>query len=69
MYRLCIREQKHRSFAKKDPQWVHKTNSHASPTPIIEGGKMYFQNGSYGTACLDMKSGKVLWRIGLVGHA
>ena len=23
---------------------------------------MYFQNGSYGTACLDIKSGKVLWR-------
>ncbi len=47
---------------KKDPQWVHKTNSYASPTPIIEGGKMYFQNGSYGTACLEIKSGKVLWR-------
>ena len=47
---------------KKDPQWIHKTNSYASPTPIIENGRMYIQKGSYGSACLDLKSGKVLWR-------
>jgi outer membrane protein assembly factor BamB len=46
---------------KEDPQWVHKTNSYASPTPVLEDGKLYSQNGSYGSACLDMKSGKVLW--------
>jgi outer membrane protein assembly factor BamB len=46
---------------KENPQWVHKTNSYASPTPVVEDGKLYSQNGSYGSACLDMKSGKVLW--------
>ena len=46
---------------KEDPQWVHQTNSYASPTPILEAGKLYCQNGSYGTACLDTQSGKVLW--------
>ena len=46
---------------KKNPQWVHKTNSYASPTPVLEGGRLYSQNGAYGTACLDTKSGKVLW--------
>ena len=47
---------------KKDPQWIHKTNSYASPTPIIEEGRMYIQKGSYGSACLDLKSGKVMWQ-------
>ena len=46
---------------KEAPQWVHQTNSYASPTPILEAGKLYCQNGSYGTACLDTQSGKVLW--------
>lgn len=47
---------------KKDPQWVHSTNSYASPTPIIEAGKLYSQNGSYGTCCLDIESGEMVWR-------
>ena len=47
---------------KKDPQWVHKLNSYASPTPIIEGGKLYCHFGAYGTACVDAKTAKVLWR-------
>ncbi len=50
-----------RLLTKKNPQWVHKTNSYASPTPVLEGGRLYSQNGAYGTACLDTKSGKVLW--------
>jgi len=31
-------------------------------TPTIEEGRIYVHFGSYGTACLDMKSGKVLWK-------
>ena len=46
---------------KKSPQWVHATNSYASPTPVIEEGRMYIQNGSYGTACIDIETHKVLW--------
>ena len=40
---------------------MHQTNSYASPTPLLEAGRLYSQNGAYGTACLDTKSGKVLW--------
>lgn len=47
---------------QKDPQWVHKLNSYASPTPIIENGKLYCHFGAYGTACLDTKTAKVVWR-------
>jgi outer membrane protein assembly factor BamB len=39
----------------------HKKNSHASPTPLAEDGKLYVHFGSYGTAALDL-NGKVLWR-------
>ena len=36
-------------------------NTHATPTPIIEEGRIYVHYGSYGTACLDTKTGKKLW--------
>ena len=47
---------------KKDPQWVHKLNSYASPSPVIEDGKLYCHFGAYGTICVDIKTAKVLWR-------
>jgi outer membrane protein assembly factor BamB len=36
-------------------------NSHASPTPVIEKGRVYVHFGSAGTACIDTKSFKILW--------
>ena len=39
----------------------HKKNSNASPTPIIEGNRLYVHFGHLGTACLDL-DGKILWR-------
>lgn len=45
----------------KDPQWVHQQNSYASPTPVLEGDRLFVHYGSLGTACLDAGSGKVLW--------
>ena len=40
---------------------IHHKNSHASPTPIIEDGKVYVHFGHMGSACLDLK-GKILWK-------
>jgi outer membrane protein assembly factor BamB len=37
------------------------TNTYASPTPTIEEGRVYVHFGSYGTACLDAKTGAKLW--------
>lgn len=37
-------------------------NSYASPTPVIEPGRVYVHFGVSGTACLDTASGKVLWQ-------
>ena len=36
-------------------------NTHATPTPIIEEGRIYVHFGTYGTACLDTVTGKKLW--------
>jgi outer membrane protein assembly factor BamB len=48
-------------FRVAAPQFCHKFNSYASPTPAIEEGRIYVTFGSPGTACLDTKTGKKLW--------
>jgi outer membrane protein assembly factor BamB len=45
---------------KPDETW-QKFNSYASPSPVIEEGRVYVHFGCYGTACLDTKAGKVVW--------
>ena len=37
-------------------------NSYASPSPVIESGRVYIHFGSYGTACLDTKTFELLWK-------
>ncbi len=37
-------------------------NTYATPSPVIEPGRVYVHYGSAGTACLDPKSGKVIWK-------
>lgn len=44
------------------PQYVHPFNSYASPTPVVEEGRVYVTFGAPGTACLDTQNGKVLWQ-------
>lgn len=36
-------------------------NCYASPSPVIEEGRVYVHFGSYGTACLNSESGETLW--------
>ncbi len=40
---------------------IHGKNSHASPTPLVESGKVYVHFGHQGTACLDL-DGKTIWK-------
>jgi outer membrane protein assembly factor BamB len=48
-------------FEVAKPQYAHPFNTYASPTPVIEDGRVYITFGSPGTACIDTKSFKVLW--------
>ncbi len=43
------------------PQYAHPVNSYASPTPVVENGRVYVSFGSPGIACLDAKTGAKIW--------
>jgi outer membrane protein assembly factor BamB len=49
-------------FDVEKPGFCIPTNSYASPTPVIEAGRVYVNFGTYGTACLDTATGKTLWQ-------
>jgi outer membrane protein assembly factor BamB len=44
-----------------EPEPIHSLNSYASPTPILQAGRLYCHFGTYGTVAVDTKSGKILW--------
>ena len=48
-------------FRRDAPGRIHKKNSHASPTPILDGDRIYVHFGTYGTACLSA-GGRILWK-------
>ncbi len=43
------------------PPPAHGKNSHASPSPLVDGERLYVHFGHLGTACLDLE-GKPLWK-------
>jgi outer membrane protein assembly factor BamB len=40
----------------------NEMNGYASPSPAIEPGRVYVHFGSYGTACLDAETGRIVWQ-------
>ncbi|MBI1913364.1 MAG: PQQ-binding-like beta-propeller repeat protein [Planctomycetes bacterium] len=48
-------------FRVKDPPPINPKNSYASPTSVLEDGRLYVHFGTLGTACLETASGKILW--------
>jgi outer membrane protein assembly factor BamB len=40
----------------------NSVNGYATPSPVIEEGRVFVHFGSYGTACLDTRTLKTLWR-------
>lgn len=49
-------------FEITSPEPKHALNSFASPTPVIAGDRVFFHFGTYGTAGIDRKSGRILWK-------
>ncbi|MEZ6115034.1 MAG: PQQ-binding-like beta-propeller repeat protein [Pirellulaceae bacterium] len=62
-YRLDDGQQVHdiEVFANSEPKSIHKKNSHASPTPVIDQGRIFVHFGTYGTACVTT-DGKIQWK-------
>ena len=51
-------------FRVRGTDLLNPKNSHASPTPIVEGDRVYVHFGAQGTAAVSM-SGTVLWKTRL----
>jgi outer membrane protein assembly factor BamB len=45
----------------REPQWVHQLNSYASPSPVLDAGRLYANFGAFGSACLDLRTTKLVW--------
>jgi outer membrane protein assembly factor BamB len=54
-------------FTLENPGGVHSKNSHASPTPLIEGDRVYVHYGAHGTACLKT-DGTIVWKNQALKH-
>ena len=48
-------------FRQSQPDPIHSLNSYASPSPILDGGRLYCHFGTNGTACVEAASGEILW--------
>jgi len=46
---------------EREPQGVHTLNSYASPTPVLEDGRVYAHFGAFGTVCVDAGTGQTVW--------
>jgi len=49
-------------FKVTDLDPIHALNSFASPTPVLDGSRLYCHFGELGTACVDTDSGEILWK-------
>jgi outer membrane protein assembly factor BamB len=48
-------------FRQSQPDPIHSLNSYASPSPILDGGRLYCHFGTNGTACVDAATGAIVW--------
>lgn len=48
-------------FEIAEPMYCIDYNSYASSTPVVAEGRLWVHYGSAGTACVDTRSGKLLW--------
>lgn len=48
-------------FEPEEAQRIHPLNSYATPSAVVEHGRVYVHFGTFGTACLDSKTGDILW--------
>jgi outer membrane protein assembly factor BamB len=64
---LCVDKKSGKILVRKQlrviaaPQYCHPFNSYASPSPVIEEGRVYVSFGSPYTACLNSETGTVIW--------
>jgi outer membrane protein assembly factor BamB len=55
-------------FRVTGPPAIHEKNTYASPTPILEPGRVYVHFGTLGTAALN-RQGEIIWKNQQLGYA
>ena len=49
-------------FDPESPASIHGLNTYASPTPVLDPENGEFCHfGTFGTACIDTKTGEIIW--------
>ncbi|MCC6510840.1 MAG: PQQ-binding-like beta-propeller repeat protein [Pirellulaceae bacterium] len=67
LYAVCVDKNSGRIlhdrqvFDVAEPQKISVENTYATPTPVVEPGRVFVHFGTYGTACLDTQSGETIW--------
>ena len=68
LYVLCLNKEsgevtrRIKVFEVEKPETIHDLNSHASPSPVIEAGRVYVHFGKHGTAAINTQTGSIVWR-------
>jgi outer membrane protein assembly factor BamB len=68
LHAVCVDQQSGRIlhdvevFHLAKPAGKNDFNSYASPTPVIEPGRVYVTFGTNGSACLDTATGQPIWK-------
>ena len=66
LYAVCVDKNSGRVlhdrhvFDVAEPQKISDDNTYATPTPVIEQGRVFIHFGTYGTACLDTRTGETI---------
>ncbi|MFI5382074.1 MAG: PQQ-binding-like beta-propeller repeat protein [Tepidisphaerales bacterium] len=47
------------------PGAINWLNTYATPTPVVEPGRLYCDFGAFGTVCVDSATGRILWQRSL----
>lgn len=68
-YAICLDEStgkvlsNEKVFHSDNPEPLgNNVNAYATPSPVIEPGRVYVHFGSYGTACIDAETRQVVWK-------
>ena len=46
----------------ENPDAIHSLNSYASPTPVIDGDRLYCHFGTFGTFAINRTNGEIVWQ-------
>jgi outer membrane protein assembly factor BamB len=68
MYAVCVSKESGKILydilvlENEKVEWKNETNTYAIPSQVAADGYIYSEFGSYGTVCIEAKSGKIIWK-------